>query len=289
MTAAETLTNRMGGRWRGTYGEARCPAHDDASPSLTVRAGDTAALLKCHAGCATADIIDALRRAGIWPLDTENVEKPTTADDRRRRQAETRAYLMSIWREARPISDTLAEVYLRERGIRGALPPTLRFHPGLKHKDTGLILPTMVAAVQAPDRTICAIHRTYLRADGLAKAPVSAAKMALGSYRAGAIRLAAADTEMSLGEGVETTLSYMQITGIPSWAAICAGNLAIVVLPPLPLASIVHVLVDLDAAGEQFSKAAAQRFAREGRRVKLARPACGKDFNDALREVDDAR
>lgn len=284
MTPAEGLTARIGGRWRGTYGEARCPAHDDHSPSLTIRDGDTAPLVKCHAGCATADILDALRHAGRWPLGSEATgSKQTTADDRRRRKAETREYVLRIWREARPLADTPAEVYLRGRRIR-EMPPSLRFHPGLKHTDTGLILPAMVAAVQSPDRGIVGLHRTYLRADGTGKAPVSKPRKVLGDYRGGAIRFAAAGSEMAIGEGIETTLSYMQVTGIPTWSAICAGNLAAVVLPPLPLAAIVHVLVDLDDAGEQFSKAAAQRFAREGRRVKLARPTYGKDFNDALRE-----
>lgn len=42
--------------------EARCPAHDDRNPSLSVSTGgDGRALLKCHTGCELADILDALR------------------------------------------------------------------------------------------------------------------------------------------------------------------------------------------------------------------------------------
>jgi putative DNA primase/helicase len=111
----------------------------------------------------------------------------------------------------------------------------------------------------------------------------------LGRFMGGAIRFAAAGPEMAIGEGIETTLSYMQVSGIPSWAAICTSGMRSIVLPPLPMAAVVHLLVDLDPAGEEAAKAAADRLSREGRAVKLARPTTGKDFNDALRGGADAR
>ena len=35
--AARTITQALGGRWHGTYGTARCPAHEDRNPSLKLR------------------------------------------------------------------------------------------------------------------------------------------------------------------------------------------------------------------------------------------------------------
>jgi hypothetical protein len=58
------------------------------------------------------------------------------------------------------------------------------------------------------------------------------------------------------------------------------------VLPPLPLAGTVYLLVDLDEAGEHATRIAAERLSREGRKVKLAWPVRGNDFNDALRCAD---
>jgi hypothetical protein len=278
MTPAEDLTGRLGGRWHGSYGEARCPVHDDRSPSLTIRDGERAPLVKCHRGCDPRHVVTVLRNTGHWPAVADKLSL-TSAADRRDREEETRRYLLSIWREARPLAGTPAETYLRERGLR-EFPPTLRFSV-LKHTDTGLMLPAMVAAVQAPDRSICGLHRTYLRMDGAGKAPVSKPRKMLGRYMRGAIRLAAAEAEMAIGEGIETCLSYMQATGIPTWAAICAGNMTAIELPPI--VRIVHLLVDLDPAGEEAAQAAAARLAREGRKVNLARPTAGKDFNDALR------
>ncbi len=40
---------------------ARCPAHDDHNPSLSIAQGDDGrVLLRCHAGCETAAVVAAL-------------------------------------------------------------------------------------------------------------------------------------------------------------------------------------------------------------------------------------
>ena len=50
-----------GGRKVGGQYLVRCPAHDDKKPSLGVRELDDGRLLvRCYAGCATEDILDAL-------------------------------------------------------------------------------------------------------------------------------------------------------------------------------------------------------------------------------------
>ena len=50
---AESLTRALGGRWHGSYGNARCPAHKDKTPSLSISDGVDGRLLTCcQAGCA---------------------------------------------------------------------------------------------------------------------------------------------------------------------------------------------------------------------------------------------
>jgi len=44
----------------GVKAQAQCPAHDDTDPSLTVTSIEGQALVYCHAGCATADVLAAL-------------------------------------------------------------------------------------------------------------------------------------------------------------------------------------------------------------------------------------
>jgi hypothetical protein len=44
-----------------------CPAHNDSSPSLSVREKNGKVLVKCHAGCDQTDVINALRDRDLWP------------------------------------------------------------------------------------------------------------------------------------------------------------------------------------------------------------------------------
>ncbi len=49
---------------------ARCPAHDDKSPSLSIReADDSTVLLKCFAGCNAAEIVESvgLKMTDLFP------------------------------------------------------------------------------------------------------------------------------------------------------------------------------------------------------------------------------
>jgi hypothetical protein len=73
---AEQLTRSLGGRWHGQYGTARCPAHDDRSPSLSIRDGEVGVLLlHCFAGCQYRDIRVALN----FRLDDCTCTIPRTA------------------------------------------------------------------------------------------------------------------------------------------------------------------------------------------------------------------
>jgi hypothetical protein len=176
----------------------------------------------------------------------------------------------------------VAETYLRNRGITIELPPSLRYHARMKHTDTGLMLPCMVGAVQGPDRQIIGLHRTYLRADGMGKAGVSNPRKMLGTVRGGAVRLAKPDFEVAIAEGIETALSYMQITGTPTWAALSSSGLMAVEVPDDLM--LVTIVVDADPAGEQAAQVAGDRFSQQGLKVQLVRPTRGNDLNDILQE-----
>ena len=61
MTLTDILQRLDGVHGAGTQYVARCPVHGDSKPSLSIGQGqDGRVLLKCHAGCDTADILDAL-------------------------------------------------------------------------------------------------------------------------------------------------------------------------------------------------------------------------------------
>ena len=63
--SAEAITRALGGSWNGRAGVARCPAHEDRSPSLSLTDGADGLLLHCFAGCSFTDIIAALRDKGL--------------------------------------------------------------------------------------------------------------------------------------------------------------------------------------------------------------------------------
>lgn len=60
--AGERKPKRAGAGWL-TW----CPAHEDTTPSLSVRkGGEGKVLIKCHAGCKQEDVIAALKERGLW-------------------------------------------------------------------------------------------------------------------------------------------------------------------------------------------------------------------------------
>jgi putative DNA primase/helicase len=185
-----------------------------------------------------------------------------------------------MWNASISAEGSLVLTYLAVRGLRQPLPPTLRFHAGLKHRSGG-IWPAMVALVtRGIDDVPLAIHRTFLARDGSGKAPVEPQKMMLGPCRGGAVRLAPASDILMLGEGIETCLAAMQAKGLPAWAALSAAGLPALELPES--VREVTVLADGDAAGEAAAHKAAVRWNREGRRVRVAHAPQGMDFNDML-------
>jgi hypothetical protein len=194
-----------------------------------------------------------------------------------------RTVALRIWRQTQTGAHTLVEKYLRLRGIRLEVPSDLRFHPWLKHP-SGVFAPAMVAGVRNGGGTQVAIHRTYLAPDGSSKANIEPQKAALGAIAGGAVALAPVGETIGVAEGIETALSVQQATGIPSLAALSASGLANVQLP----ASVREVIIaaDADETGESAAFRAAQKFIREGRSVRIARPSRpGADFNDRLKEA----
>ena len=140
----------------------------------------------------------------------------------------------------------------------------------------------MVAAVQAPDRRVVAIQRTFLDPGGDGKADVSTPKKGLGRYHGGAVRLAPEGECLGLAEGIEDALSAMQLSGVGCWATAGAGRMASVQLPPQ--VREVHLFANADAPGQEGADKAAKVFSRQGRRVVLhTPPAPANDWNDLLR------
>jgi hypothetical protein len=272
---------------------ARCPVHEDRIPSLSISAGtDGKVLVQCHAGCDQHDLIASLRERGLWQAtgkrpggiarkDRKNLEREPHPEAKARTVA-----ALEIWRASQDIAGSLGETYLRSRGLVLLPMPSLRFHPGLRHPSGGF-WPAMVALVtHGVTGSPIAVHRTFLASGGGAKAPVDPAKMMLGPCRGGVVRLCEPGDVLMVGEGIETCLAAMQASGRPAWAALSTSGLRSLDLPNA--VRDVIVLADGDEPGEAAAKECARRCQREGRRVRIARPPGGMDFNDLLKTSNPA-
>jgi putative DNA primase/helicase len=275
MNAVE-ITRELKGAWHGSYGTAKCPAHRDRSPSLSISVGtDGKTLVKCHAGCSQDAVIGALTALGLWDGKPSNLRTLTPEPNK------NGDFAMRIWKECKPAAGTVVETYLQSRGITIDAPKTLRFHPGLKHPDGG-VWPAMVALVQhGVSGEPIGIHRTFLRKDGSGKAPVPRQKMMLGPCAEGAVRLAPLGDRLCVAEGIESALSVLQSTMRPTWAALSTSGLKALNLPDG--LTTVTICADADEPGEEAAKVAAQRWIDTGLTVKIARPRDGlSDFNEQL-------
>ena len=168
---------------------------------------------------------------------------------------------------------------MRGRGITIPIPATVRYHPSLKHADTALDMPCLVAAVCDVNRKITGIQRIFLTLDGR-KAPLNRPKMALGPLRGSAVRLTPTTDRVWLTEGVEDGLAVMQMMGEPVWAVLGTSGFKNVEIPE----NIKRVILapDGDDAGQAVIREIANRLAGQGHEVRVARLPPSKDWCDVL-------
>lgn len=86
MTPIEQFLARLAGvRGRNGAWTAKCPAHDDRSPSLAVReADDGRVLIHCFGGCETESVIRAVGMdfSDLWPEDSKRAQYPVEGKPR---------------------------------------------------------------------------------------------------------------------------------------------------------------------------------------------------------------
>ncbi len=276
---AQDIVRSLRGKWFGHYGIARCPAHDDKKPSLSISEDDGKILVKCHAGCSQDSVIHALKSQKLWDVLDEliygSIERKIKPDN-----SNKDSFIRKLWMESINAENTPVQAYLRSRGI-SHIPPSLRCHTETLHTPTKQKYPAMIAVIMRwPDKEPHAIHRTYL--DGDKKAAIEPNRMMLGSINGGAVMLGAVHEVMVVAEGIETALSVQQATGIPAWAVLSASNYRGLILPDS--VKEITIAADNDDAGLKAAHEAAGLWARQDRQVRISLPPeTGTDFNDLMR------
>jgi len=272
---AKNIVEKLGGIWRGSRGECLCPAHDDSSPSLSVRLGDTAILFHCFAGCTPVEVMKALERNRLH--DRTAMEMPEVKSKR-----DMGALAVRLWKASVPIAGTLAEEYLLARGLSPPYSKALRFNPAtiLGSGPTKRIMPAMIAAAEN-DIGVTAVQRTFLDPEDVLRKPIPKPKVSLGLIGSAAIRLAPATDELGLAEGIEDALSAMEWFGTPIWALGGVERLAFVAIPERVRRVIVYA--DRGRAAERLLEKARDHLTANGRELIPRLPQHHDDWNDAWR------
>jgi hypothetical protein len=145
VTAAE-IAHALGARRVGqNRWMARCPAHRERTPSLSIAEGrDGRALVHCFGGCEQTDVIAALRGRGLW---SANDRRSYTLAERRAyfQQCDTDQFDFGEARWWRMGAAMLADLALEE------MPPT----------DSGRADITHLVKITGNDRATLAEYRAW--------------------------------------------------------------------------------------------------------------------------------
>ncbi len=231
-TPGRSLYVRLVGERAGKFCDASTGEHGDLLDLIALNRGlDFRAALDEARGFLSLSVL---------PIHQVAPPAPTNSSDAARR----------LFAASKPIRGTLAEGYLRSRGLD--LPSdvsALRFHPrcfyrGPAGRETW---PALIAAVTDLDSTITGVHRTWLDPDG-GKAPLDQPRRAMGHLAGNAVRLGVASDVLTAAEGIETALALKTVMpAMPVVAALSAAHLAALLLPS-PLRRL-YVARDNDRAG----------------------------------------
>lgn len=191
-----------------------------------------------------------------------------------------------LFHMSHPIAGTLAETYLRYRGITAFHEiSALRFHPRCyyrpdRHAPTQTF-PALIAAITDVSGAIVGVQRTWLDPSGQDKAAIETPRRAMGQLRGHGVRFGSVDDTMAAGEGVETMMSlHCSLPRLPMIAALSASNLSGLSLQPT--LRRLYIARDDDAAGDDATDQLAQRATAAGVETIVLSPMLA-DFNDDLR------
>jgi hypothetical protein len=255
-----------------------CPAHDDDSPSLSLKDTDRGVAVHCFAGCRAGDIYAAIRRKDrklLEPGDT--APQPVKGSGEYERQQCEKARWM--WSQRQPLTGSIVERYLREvRGITCPLPATLGSLPPRRPEHHH---PAMIAALGLVDepqpgvlgkpRDVNSVHLTLLKRDGSGKADAKPNKLIIGRPLGRPILLAPPNDLLGLAitEGIEDAVTAHEATGLGAWAAGSASMMPSLA-PNVPnCIEAVTIYAHPDQGGQHGARTLATALHRRGIEVSI--------------------
>ena len=221
-----------------------------------------------------------------------NLPRPEPPPDRYRRQPSapmgSPESARRLFAMAQAISGTIAEAYLRNRGITALHDAAaLRFHPRCYYRPDAdaatEVWPALIAAVTDVAGNTTGAHRTWLDPTGEDKAPVDTPRRAMGHLLGHGVRFGVVTDVMAAGEGIETMLSVRSaLPDLPMVAALSANHLATLLFRAT--LRRLYVMRDNDPAGDFAVATLTERAQAVGIEALTLSPTFG-DFNEDLRRL----
>jgi len=205
-----------------------------------------------------------------------------------------------VWSESQPIQGTLAETYLRSRGIQAdlsGLGNNLRFHPSMPYKESDdapwVRYPCMLAVYRDKHGKPLTLHRTFLKPDGSGKADVSRPKMVMApprDMRGGYIVLDKPHNGVNgkyigIAEGIENALSAREGMGCAMWVGYSDRLMAMTNFPDSIFS--VFAFADIEPSGAGLTAVEDLKANNKDKDVVILKPKSDKkkvDWNDEYRE-----
>lgn len=259
-TSGESLYVRLAGP---TSGKGARGKWVDAA---TGEHGDLLDLIRLQRGDGWRDAMEEARAfLNLPPPSEPERTRPTPA------ARDTTESARRLLRSGQSLAGTPAAVYLRTRGIEHAVGlPAPRFHPRCLHRPSkrspgpDTWHPALLATITDLSGSVTGVGRTWLAPDGRGKADLPKPRRALGNLLGHGVRIAGTVPDLMVaGEGIESVLSVHRVMpSVPHVAALSAGHLAALILPP----GLRHLYIarDADRAGERGAGILRRRAEAEG-------------------------
>jgi hypothetical protein len=262
------------------------PGHSPRDRSLSVKLTATGFITHSFAGDPWQLCRDHVReRLGLprWREQPHDLTPFPCADHSQNEAKENVARAKRLWDEGYDPRVPLVIDYLASRmldlpaELRGNV---LRFHPRCSWRinDKVDFIPCLIAAFTSINTDeVTAVHR--IRLDQPERWPKTDRKM-LGVVVGSAIRLDSPGERLAIAEGLESALAARQLGFGATWALGSARELA-----PIDGVNELIILGERDEASRKAANACARLWTENGRKVALALPAVGADFNDHVMTV----
>lgn len=242
MRDGRAIAAALGGKRFKTSWKFRCPLHKDNRPSAVIRDDG---LITCFAGCSREALKSKLDEMGF--LD-DGVQKRATPEEIAKYRNDAKEDALKLWDDwsANKNTDVVAG-YLKSRGITIPVPNIVR-----RFRVNGWIAP-----IQDLSGEMIGVQ---FRVPGQTC-------QTLGNVTGGALHLAKCEgSDLGIAEGFETALSAMQMVEMPVWCSCGAKNMHEMEIPKN--VQRIHIFVENDKTGVEFSQKATDAFLEQGFTVR---------------------